>query len=169
MTNAAFNKLKVNQEQVLKLPKAKKARRPVAELPKEASQERHYRDQADTLAGQLTQNGIPCITWADFKAHAIAGTYQAHWAVREFRFAEPERQWRCDFGWSCGLVAEVDGGQWEAGGGRHAGDEDYVKTCEVALHGFIRLAFTTNQVRKEPRWCVDTIKEALRRLGVKGI
>jgi hypothetical protein len=72
-------------------------------------------------------------------------------ASREYRFA-PGRGYRFDFAWIEQRVAcEVDGGQWAAGGGRHATDADRDKLNLAAVLGWRVLRFSPADDRAQPR------------------
>lgn len=69
--------------------------------------------------------------------------------VTEYRF-HPVRRWRFDFAFPSSMVAiEVEGGIWS--GGRHVRglgyEKDMDKYNEAALHGWLVLRFTPEQVR----------------------
>jgi very-short-patch-repair endonuclease len=81
--------------------------------------------------------------------------------VCEFRF-DAQRAWRFDLCWPDKLLAcELDGGRWQAGGGRHASDADYIKLNAAVLAGWRVLRFTTAQLRNDPAGCVEVIAAAL--------
>lgn len=70
--------------------------------------------------------------------------------VREYRF-HPDRRWQVDFAWpDYGLFAEVEGGTWIPGGGRHnrgrGFEEDCRKYLAAFLLGFTVVRFTTAMV-----------------------
>jgi hypothetical protein len=85
--------------------------------------------------------------------------------VCEFRF-DAGRAWRFDLCWpDVKLAAEVDGGRWQAGGGRHGSDADYEKLNAAVLAGWRVLRFTSHQVTVDPAGCCEVIAAAL--LGSK--
>lgn len=85
--------------------------------------------------------------------------------VAEYRFLE-KRRFRFDFAWPGQLVAvELDGGQWVAHGGRHNRDSDRVKKNLAAAHGWRVLAFSNQQIEREPAQCVELIATALAFVG----
>lgn len=81
----------------------------------------------------------------------------------EYEFARHiGRRWRFDFAWPGAFVAaEVDGGQWKAGGGRHNTDEDRTKLNQAAALGWRVLRFSPAQVKRDPAGCVAVIRKAL--------
>jgi very-short-patch-repair endonuclease len=82
-------------------------------------------------------------------------------ASREYRFA-PHRGYRFDFAWPAQRVAcEVDGGQWAAGGGRHATDADRDKLNLAAVLGWRVLRFSPAMLARNPDQCVRQIRAAL--------
>lgn len=83
---------------------------------------------------------------------------------REAQFALP-RRWRFDFSWPIERISvEIDGGQWQAHGGRHNTDADRDKLNAAAVLGWRVLRFSTQQLERDPQACVDLV---LRALGVK--
>ncbi len=89
---------------------------------------------------------------------------------REYHF-HPTRQWRFDFAWPSvsvngfrvhgGVAVEIDGGQWQAGGGRHNTDDDREKLNEAAALGWCVLHFSPKQMRDQGGQCVDVLRRAL--------
>ena len=85
--------------------------------------------------------------------------------VREHRFCE--RKFRFDFAFVDEKIAiECDGGthliKTKSGQlvpGRHSSDKDYEKRNIAAINGWKMLAFTSKQIKNDPKGCVDTIKE----------
>jgi very-short-patch-repair endonuclease len=78
---------------------------------------------------------------------------------REYRFAPP-RRWRFDWAWirtARPLAVEIDGGRFAPGGGYHAGDSDREKLNAAAILGWVVLRFSTQQLDKYPRECVEQI------------
>ncbi len=74
---------------------------------------------------------------------------------REYKFAtDIGRRWRFDFAWPGQCVAvEVDGGQWQARGGRHARDSDREKGNEAAARGWRVLHLSGEMLADDPeRW-----------------
>lgn len=160
MSKGRFAKLKVNTEQVVKLPKSKDKRPKVVEMP----EERYHRDQAEVLEIWLNHNGLPCITAEQFKDQIARGVYSPITPVREYEFAQPQRAWRFDLCWPVfSLACEVDGGQWLEYGGHHNRDSDRDKMNRAAILGWRVMHFSTDQLRASTLQCVDLIKEALRR------
>jgi very-short-patch-repair endonuclease len=81
--------------------------------------------------------------------------------LREERFHD-RRKWRFDLAYVRALVAvEVDGGQWQAGGGRHNTDADRDKLNTAAALGWRVLRFSTRQVERDVAACVALIRQAL--------
>ena len=71
--------------------------------------------------------------------------------VLEFRFCI-ERRWRADFCWpSHMLIAELDGGSWLPGGGRHTRgkgfENDCIKLNTACILGYRVLRFTPAMVQ----------------------
>lgn len=81
--------------------------------------------------------------------------------VAEYRF-HPTRRWRFDYAWPARRVAvEVDGGQWQAGGGRHNTDPDRLKLNVAAALGWRVLRFSHTALQDDPAGCVDLAVAAL--------
>lgn len=77
---------------------------------------------------------------------ALWGTLSVHAPVREYRF-DTTRRWRFDFAWPDKMIAaEIEGGTWILGGGRHnrgAGFEaDAIKYNKAAEIGWRVWRFT---------------------------
>jgi len=93
--------------------------------------------------------------------------------VREHPFCK--RKFRFDFAFVDEKIAiECDGGtriiKTKTGKlttGRHASDTDYEKRCLAAIHGWKMLAFTSNQIDKDPKKCIDYIKEIYQKWKIK--
>ncbi len=82
-------------------------------------------------------------------------------SVREFVFAPP-RRFRADFAWPAAkLLAEIDGGTYAPGGGRHAGEADKEKANLAACLGYRVLHFSPQQVERDPTGCVALVRRAL--------
>jgi len=112
---------------------------------------------------------------ADLFAHAWkllapSGVQEMYVLRREHQFASPSRRWRLDFivttwgGDYTTVAVEIDGGQWQAHGGRHNTDADREKTNNAAAMGWRVLRFSTQQLERDPQSCVDLVLLAL---GVK--
>lgn len=91
---------------------------------------------------------------------------------REVMF-HPRRKWRADFLWRApldsplaGVIAEVDGGQWASGGGRHNRDADRWKMSEGAARGWLILRFSGEMIASDPARCVELLRAALLRVGL---
>jgi very-short-patch-repair endonuclease len=101
----------------------------------------------------------------------------------EFRFCL-EHAYRFDFAWlnsrpgiGNSVAVEIDGGnrmvRWSpkmkrnVAVGRHTGSADYVKLNLAVLYGWRVLRFTTEMLKKDPQGCVDVLRKALDRFGVK--
>ena len=81
--------------------------------------------------------------------------------VPEYRF-HPTRRWRFDWCWPDRRVAaEIDGGQWTAGGGRHNTDRDRQKLNTAAALGWRVLRFSHTALETDPAGCVDLAAAAL--------
>ncbi len=81
--------------------------------------------------------------------------------VREFLFV-PGRKFRADFAWPAAkLLAEIDGGAYAPGGGRHAGEADKEKANLAACLGYRVLHFSPQQVERDPTGCVALVRRAL--------
>lgn len=78
--------------------------------------------------------------------------------IREYRFG----RFRIDLAIPSQLLAcEVDGGQWQAGGGKHGSVRDYQKTRQLTMAGYRLLRFTASEVRNDPLGVIEEIREAL--------
>lgn len=96
--------------------------------------------------------------------------YADNTPVREFHFV-PDRNFRADVAFPAPrLLVEVDGGTYmvregqdgkKTVGGRHNTKGDREKTNLAAIHGWRRLVFTTEDVKRKGVACVDTILRAL--------
>ena len=88
--------------------------------------------------------------------------------VRQYRFCKGEyehRRFTFDFCYpGLKLAIEVDGGQWQAGGGRHMSDEDYHKLNIATVQGYKILRFKTNMVDEDGCGCVMRIREGYDKL-----
>ena len=74
----------------------------------------------------------------------------------------PFDRYKIDLAWKdCKLAVEVDGGQYAAGGGKHGGRADYVKTRRLTMAGWRLLRFTAGEVRDDPLAVIREIREAL--------
>lgn len=79
----------------------------------------------------------------------------------EYRF-HPVRKWRFDLAWPAERVAaEIDGGQWRAGGGRHNTDSDREKLNVAAALGWRVLRFSHTALASDPAGCVELVAAAL--------
>ena len=77
---------------------------------------------------------------------------------REYRF-HPTRKWRFDFSFRDAMVAvEIDGGQWQAHGGRHARDSDREKHNEAARLGWRVLRFSGQMLSDDPDTCMRQVR-----------
>jgi len=100
--------------------------------------------------------------------------FEAYWHMlspgsvapeRELRLI-PGRRFRSDFVWRTEkVVVEVDGGQYQAHGGRHNTDTDREKLNELAIHGFRVLRFSGSMLKSDPAGCIETVRRCL---GWKG-
>jgi very-short-patch-repair endonuclease len=81
--------------------------------------------------------------------------------VAEYRFHET-RKWRFDWAWPAAFVAvEVDGGQWQAHGGRHAKDTDREKLNAAAELDWRVFRYSTQMMDANPKACVQQVARAL--------
>jgi hypothetical protein len=87
---------------------------------------------------------------------------------REYRFLAPGEgpAWRFDFAWpEEKLAAEVEGGAWVEGGGRHNRAQGFSEDCNkynrAALHGWRLVRFTADMVADGH--AIDTLIRALKR------
>jgi hypothetical protein len=82
----------------------------------------------------------------------------------EFRFHD-RRRWRFDYAWPLrprgGVAVEVDGGQWQSGGGRHNTDGDREKLNVAAALGWRVLRFSPRALTEDPAGCVNLVTAAL--------
>jgi len=73
-----------------------------------------------------------------------------------------KRRHRFDWAWPKYRIAvEIDGGQWSARGGRHAGDADREKGNIAAFLGWRVFHFSPDQLTCDPEKCVEMVKLAL--------
>lgn len=80
----------------------------------------------------------------------------------EHHFNRPDSQHRFDFAWPAYQVAvEVDGGQWQTHGGRHASDDDRRKLNLAAALGWRVLRFSPAMLEHNPFECVSQVCRAL--------
>ncbi len=88
--------------------------------------------------------------------------------VRQYRFCKDEyshRRFTFDFCYpELKLAIEVDGGQWQSGGGRHMSNEDYHKLNIATVHDYRLLRFKTNMVDEDGVGCVMRIREVYDKL-----
>ena len=82
---------------------------------------------------------------------------------REYKFAKPlGRRHRFDFAFiEWRLAVEIDGGQWQAHGGRHAGEADKVKMNLAAMLGWRVMHYTPQMIEVDPVKVIDQVKIAL--------
>lgn len=81
--------------------------------------------------------------------------------IPEYQFCD--RKWRFDFAFPDGRVAvEFDGGQWQAGGGRHNQDPDRLKLNTAASLGWRVLRFSTGTWTNDPDGCMKLVQGALK-------
>ena len=87
-------------------------------------------------------------------------------ALREHPLPKPDgkgRPWRFDIAWPDAMVAaEIDGGRFAFGGGRHASPSDYRKLRQAVLQGWRVLRFVSSEVENDPQACIDDLAAALR-------
>lgn len=83
-------------------------------------------------------------------------------ATREYAFNAPHTRHRFDFCWIRERVAaEIDGGVWLRGGGRHNADSDRHKLNLAASQGWLVLRFSGRMVENDPAGCIDMLRRAL--------
>lgn len=80
----------------------------------------------------------------------------------EYPFAaEMRRRWRFDWAFPAYKVAvEVDGGQWQAHGGRHSRDTDRDKLNHAAMLGWRVFRFSPQMLRRDPEGCIRMVEKA---------
>ena len=83
--------------------------------------------------------------------------------IPEYRFdADIGRKHRFDFAYVEQKIAvEIDGGQWSARGGRHAGDKDREKLNLAASRGWKVFRFSPDQLKSNPDECIRLVADAL--------
>lgn len=59
------------------------------------------------------------------------------------------------------IAIEVDGGQWQPGGGKHGSRRDYQKTRQITMAGWLLLRFTTSEVNDDPIGVIGEIRSAV--------
>lgn len=80
---------------------------------------------------------------------------------REYCF-HPDRHWRFDFAWPRAMLAvEIDGGQWQVRGGRHARDTDREKGNEAARLGWRVLHLSGEMLAYDPERWIGMVKGML--------
>lgn len=91
---------------------------------------------------------------------APAGAPDPH---KEYRFI-PSRKFRADFAWpKQKIIVEVDGGQWQAHGGRHAHDADKEKLNLAAENGWRVLRYSPEMLESDPQKVVEQVARTLAR------
>jgi len=82
----------------------------------------------------------------------------------EYKFALAwRRKFRFDFANPARKIAvEIDGGQWQARGGRHARDTDREKMNIAAALGWRVFHFSPDMLGDNPLGCVSLVVECLR-------
>lgn len=89
---------------------------------------------------------------------------------REYRF-DDKRQWRFDFAWpeQCCAV-EIDGQEWTIGG--HTSGTGMIRDREkqnaAVLQGWRILRFTSTQLKDNPQYCIDCVRDLLEMAVTKG-
>jgi len=95
------------------------------------------------------------IAWLTMAQQEGAPAFEA-----QYRF-HPERAWAFDFAWPAQRVAvEIDGGQWQAHGGRHARDTDKEKLNQAAVRGW-RVLHYSGTMLNNPERVVAEVRRAL--------
>jgi very-short-patch-repair endonuclease len=59
------------------------------------------------------------------------------------------------------VAVEIDGGQWSAGGGRHAKDADREKLNIAASLRWLVFRFSPDQLKRDPEGCVRLVLMAI--------
>lgn len=96
-----------------------------------------------------------------WRALAPAGAPQP---AREFLFV-PGRKFRADFAFVLArVIVEIDGGQWQAHGGRHAHDEDREKFNLAAELGWRVLRYSPEMLERRPGDVVTQVCRCLTKL-----
>jgi very-short-patch-repair endonuclease len=81
---------------------------------------------------------------------------------REYQFNKSQSKHAFDFAWPKWKVAvEVDGGQWQSHGGRHARDTDRVKLNLAAELGWRVLRYSPEMLESKPYECILQVCNAL--------
>lgn len=85
--------------------------------------------------------------------------------IREYRF-HPVRRWRFDFAFPDHKIAvEVEGGTWVRGAhvrGKHY-RSDCEKYLEAAILGWTVLRFTSDMLRDNPLWPIESVYKIIGR------
>ena len=106
---------------------------------------------------------IPQVDYADEFAYLlrVAGSHLPE-AARNYHFSET-RKWNFDFAWPdpYRVAAEINGGRWMPGGGRHAEDSDYWKIATAAAEGWRVLPVTVTMLREDPWRFLELLEQAL--------
>jgi very-short-patch-repair endonuclease len=77
---------------------------------------------------------------------------------REYQFNQPESKHKFDFAWPKWKVAvEVDGGQWQAHGGRHAHDDDKIKGNLAVERGWRVLHYSPEMLKQDPQGVITQV------------
>ena len=93
------------------------------------------------------------------------GTAENDEPQAEYRF-HPKRRFRFDYCWPTQKIAvEVDGGQWQPFGGRHATDGDREKLNMAAEMGWRVLRFSPQMLQADPEKCVRQVERTLKGTG----
>lgn len=106
------------------------------------AQRRGQADSAPVLAAYLAQHSSLPVAQAEYRFH-------------------PTRRWRFDLAFpdiQPPVAVEVDGGQWTAFGGRHSRDSDYEKRRAAQRLGWLVVAFTTQEMARDPLGCVRELE-----------
>lgn len=76
----------------------------------------------------------------------------------------PGRKYQCDFVWrenGCRVVVEIDGGQWQALGGKHNTDADREKINLLTLRGWRVLRYSGSMIENDPTTMIEQVAQAI--------
>jgi very-short-patch-repair endonuclease len=112
---------------------------------------------------QKTKEKEPCMEAYLYSTIRMVDPELLEGLKKQYRFCRDEyvkRRFQFDFCYpELKLAIEVDGGQWQSGGGRHMTDDDYHKLNIAVAHGYYVLRFKTSMVSGDGVGCVMRIRE----------